>query len=104
MISEAIDAATTVGLALLVWIVAGAVFATAALYAVVAVAWVAMRIVRRTVRALLPRRAPTACAWRPWRRTRSLASTETLTAPPEALPAIPARTVPAWARTDKEAA
>lgn len=39
MIAEAIDAAIAVGWALLAWIVLTAVVATAALYAVVAVAW-----------------------------------------------------------------
>ena len=58
----------------------------------------------RTVRAVMPRRAPSACAWRPWKRARALASVETLTEPPEARPALPARATPAWARTDTEEA
>jgi hypothetical protein len=42
VIAEAIDAATAVGLALLVWIVLAAVFATAVTFAVVAAVWAAV--------------------------------------------------------------
>jgi hypothetical protein len=103
VIHEAIAAAESVVRALLVWIVAAAALATAALYAVIAAGWG----VWRAVRAAMPRRAPTACAWRPWKRARPLAPAVALTEPPgapEALHAIPARPTPSWARTDKDAA
>ena len=100
MIAEAVDAAVAVGWALLVWIVLLAVAATCALYAVVVAVWVAWR----TVRALMARRAPSACDRRALGRAVALASGETVTAPPEAAPAFPVRATPTWARTDKEAA
>lgn len=45
MIREAIDTAVTLGWALLAWIVLTAVFATAALYAVVAAVWAVVRFI-----------------------------------------------------------
>jgi hypothetical protein len=104
VIAEAVDAAISVGWALLAWIVLAAVFATAIGFALVVAAWAVARIVRRTVRAAMPRRTPSACAWRPWRRPTPLASVETPTEPPEARPALPVRATPAWARTDTEEA
>lgn len=104
MIAEAVDAAIAVGWALLVWIVLTAVAATAALYAVIAAGWWVCRGAWRTVRALIPRRAPSACATRALGRTVALASGETLPAPPEAHHVNPPRTTPTWARTDTEEA
>jgi hypothetical protein len=94
VIHEAIDAATTVGLALLVWIVLCAAFATAALYALVVAVMCAVLAVRRGVVAVLSlvqhssgaevvRDAPVAAGARP---------------------ALPVRATPAWARTDEDAA
>lgn len=104
MIHEAIDAAITVGWALLAWIVLSAVFATAALYAVVAVGWWVWRGVWRAARALIPRRAPSACDRRVVGRAVALASGGTVTEPSAPTPALPARAVPTWAQPDKEAA
>ena len=53
MIAEAVDAAVSVGLALLVWIVLCAVAATAALYTLVVAAACAVLAVRRGVVAVL---------------------------------------------------
>lgn len=104
MIAEAIDTAVTLGWALLAWIVLTAVFATAALYAVIAAGWWVWRGVWRAVRALIARRAPSACATRALGRAVALAPSEKLHGPPGALHANPPRTTPTWARTDKEAA
>lgn len=51
MIAEAIDAAVTVGWALLAWIVLTAAFATAALYVVVAAVWAVVRFIWLTLSA-----------------------------------------------------
>ena len=98
MIAEAIDAAVSVGWALLVWIVLCAVFATAALFAVVAAGWA---VWRATVRA-----AKAVCAWLSWRLTAELppqAPSEGASAPvaPQGRTGHP---VPAWARSEEEAA
>lgn len=59
----------------------------------------------RAARALVARRAPSACDRRALGRARALASGEKLPAPPVPVSALPARAVPTWARTDtKEAA
>ena len=68
MIHEAMDAADSVISALAVWIVLAAL-------------WAAWRVVRRTVRAVMPRRTPSACAWRPRKQATALASVDKLTAP-----------------------
>lgn len=104
MIHEAIDAADSVIRALLVWIVLAAAAATAVTFAVVVAVWAVTRIVRRTVRAAMPRRTPSACAWRPRGRAAVWPTTVALTEPPEARPALPVRATPAWARTDTEEA
>lgn len=99
MISEAIAAAESVVRALLLWIVAAAALATTALYAVVAAGWAVWRVLRGAWTAMRP-------------RTDSLAplAAEQPTEDPESpcvaerIPTPPLRPVPAWARTDKEAA
>lgn len=63
-----------------------------------------LRGVWRTARALIARRAPSACATRALGRAVALASGEKLTAPPGARHANPPRTTPRWARTDTEEA
>lgn len=97
MIHEAIDAATSVGLALLLWIVLAAVFATAALFAAVAAGWAVWRTTAAAVKAV--------CAWLSWR----LASELPPQVPPEGAPApgvvqAHSRPAPSWARTEEEAA
>jgi hypothetical protein len=97
VIPEAIAAAESVIRALLLWIVVAAVFATAALYAVVVAGWAVWRATVAAVKA--------ACAWLSWR----LPSEVPPHAPPEGAPApeaVQARTrpAPAWARPDKDAA
>lgn len=92
MIAEAIDAATAVGLALLVWIVLAAVVATAVGFAV----W---RVIRRMLRGAWAATAP---------RTDSLAplAAEQPAEDPESPctaernTTTPHRTPPAWARKD----
>lgn len=94
MIAEAIDAATAVGLALLVWIVLAAAVATAALFAVVAAGWAVWRATVAAVKA--------ACAWISWRLVVELPPQ----APPEgaSVPVAPrgraANPAPSWARKD----
>lgn len=94
MIAEAVDAAVSVGWALLVWVPLLAAFATAALYAVVVAVACAVLAVRRGVVAVLSlvqhssggevvRDAPGAA---------------------DARPALPVRATPSWARTDTEEA
>ncbi|GAA3852142.1 hypothetical protein GCM10023084_02910 [Streptomyces lacrimifluminis] len=61
-----------------------------------------LRGVWRTARALIARRAPSACDRRALGRAVALASGETVTAPPVAVLAPPVRPTPAWARTDTE--
>ena len=99
MIAEAVDAAVSVGWALLVWVVLMAVFATAALYAVVVTVWVVGRSVWRVLRG----------AWTAMRpRTDSLAplAAEQPTEDPEPprtaerISAPPLRPAPSWARKD----
>lgn len=63
-----------------------------------------LRGVWRAARALMARRAPSACDRRALGRAVALASSEKLHGPPGALHANPPRTTPTWARTDKEAA
>ena len=97
MIAEAIDAAVSVGWALLVWIVLCAVFATAALFAVVAAGWAVWRATVRAAKAVY--------AWLSWRPGAEVPPQ----APPEGVPAPEAvqarsRPVPSWARTEEEAA
>lgn len=58
----------------------------------------------RTARALISRRAPSACAMGASGRAVALASGETVTEAPVPVLAPPVRPAPAWARTDKEAA
>ena len=98
MIPEAIAAAESVIRALLLWIVIAAVFATAALFAVVAAGWAVWRATVAAVRAV--------CAWLSWRPAVELpphAPTEGAGAP-VASQGRTGNPVPAWARTDKEAA
>lgn len=94
MIHEAVDAATTVGLALLAWIALAAVLATAALFAAVAAGWAVWRATVAAVRA--------ACAWLSWRPEAELpphAPTEDAGAP-VASQGRTGNPVPAWARKD----
>ncbi len=98
MISEAIAAAESVIRALLLWIVAAAALATVALYAVVVAGWAVWRATTAAVKAVR--------AWLSWRPAAELppcAPTEGACAPvaPQGRTGNP---VPAWARTDKEAA
>lgn len=98
MIPEAIDAAEAVIRALLLWIVLAAALATAALFAVVAAGWAVWRATVAAVKAV--------CAWLRWRSASELpphAPTEGADAPvaPRGRTANP---VPAWARTEEEAA
>jgi len=58
VIAEAVDAAMTVGWALLVWVVLTAVAATAALYTLVVGVWVAGRLAWRMVRLARAHRTP----------------------------------------------
>lgn len=99
MIAEAIDAAESVIRALLLWIVAAAVFATAALYTVVVAGWAMWRALRGAWTAMRPRTdslAPLA-AEQPAEDPQSPHAAERISA-------APLRPVPAWARTDEEAA
>ena len=98
MIHEAIAAAESVIRALLLWIVAAAALATAALYAVLAAGWAVWRTTVAAVKAV--------CAWLSWRPAVELpphAPTEGAGAP-VASQGRTGNPVPAWARTDKEAA
>lgn len=91
MIAEAIDAATAVGVALLVWIV----LAAAVLFAVVAAGWMVWRMLSGAWAATAPRTdslAPLA-AEQPAEGPESPGAAERN-------PATPHRTVPAWARKD----
>lgn len=88
MIAEAVDAAVTLGWALLVWVLLLAFTATAALYTLVvtaALAWLAVtRGVAAGLAALQGSRAPES--------------------PPESHEPPRAHTDPSWAQPDKEAA
>lgn len=98
MIHEVIAAAEAVIRALLVWFVAAAVFATAALFALLSAGWA---VWRATVAA-----AKAVCAWLTWRLPSEVppqAPTEGAGAP-VASQGRTGNPVPAWARTDKEAA
>lgn len=53
----------------------------------------------RATRALISRRAPSACAWRALGRAVALAPGETVTARPVPAPALSARRAPSWANT-----
>ena len=94
MIAEAVDAAITVGWALLVWVVLMAVAATCALYTLVVAAACAVLAVRRGVVAVLS-------------LVQHSSGPEVVRIAPEAAdarPALPLRATPTWARTDEEAA
>lgn len=91
MIAEAVDAAVSVGWALLVWVVLLAVFATAALYAVAVAAVCAVLAVRRGVRAVLS-------------LVQHSSAPELLRDSPEPADARTEPQAPSWARTDKDAA
>ena len=98
MIHEVIAAAEAVIRALLLWIVLAAVFATAALYALLAAGWAVWRATVAAVKAVR--------AWLSWRPVAEVpphAPTEGADAPvaPQGRTGNP---VPAWARTGKEAA
>lgn len=98
MIAEAIDAADSVIRALAVWIVVAAVLATAVTFALIAAGWA---VWRATVAA-----AKAVCAWLTWRLPSEVppqAPTEGAGAP-VASQGRTGNPVPAWARTDKEAA
>lgn len=87
MIPEAIAAAESVVRALLWWIVAAAVLATAALYALVVAGWAVWRATVAAVRAV--------CAWLSWRPRAELppcAPTEGVGAPG----VVQARSWPSW--------
>lgn len=93
MIPEAIAAAESVIRALLLWIVIAAVFATAALFAVVAAGWAVWRATVAAVKAV--------CAWLSWRPVAELpphAPTEGADAPGGVQ--ARSRPAPAWARKD----
>jgi hypothetical protein len=95
VIAEAIDAAVSVGWALLVRVVLLlAVVATAALYTLVVAAACAVLAVRRGVVAVLS-------------LVQHSSGPEVVRIAPEAAdarPALPVRATPAWARTEEEAA
>ena len=93
MIHEVIAAAEAVIRALLLWIVLAAVFATAALYAVLAAGWAVWRATVAAVKAV--------CAWLSWRPEAEVPPC----APPEDAPApevahARSHPAPAWARKD----
>jgi hypothetical protein len=90
VIAEAIDAAVSVGWALLVWVVLTAVFATAALYAVVVAVVCAVLAVRRGVVAVLS-------------LVQHSSGGELVRIAPEAAQ-TPSRPAPSWARIDTEEA
>lgn len=98
MIPEAIAAAESVVRALLLWIVAAAVFATAVTFALLAAGWA---VWRTTVAAVKAVRAW--LSWRPGAELPPCAPTEGAGAPvaPQGRTGNP---VPAWARIDKGAA
>lgn len=98
MIHEAIAAAESVILALLLWIVIAAVFATAVTFGLLAAGWAVWRATVAAVKAV--------CAWLSWRPEAELppcAPTEGASAP-EPAGARSEPHAPSWARTDKEAA
>jgi hypothetical protein len=99
VIAEAIDAADSVVRALLVWIVLAAAVLTAALFAVVAAGWAVWRMLSGAWAAAAPR----ADSLAPLAAEQPTADPESPRAA-ERNPATPHRTVPAWARTDEEAA
>jgi hypothetical protein len=90
VIAEAIDAAVSVGWALLVWVVLMAVAATCALYTLVVAAVCAVLAARRGVVAVLS-------------LVQHSSGPEVVWDAPEAVQ-TPSRPVPAWARTEEEAA
>lgn len=90
MIADAVDAAVSVGWALLVWVLLLAAFATAALYTLVVTVVCAVLAVRRGVVAVLS-------------LVQHSSGGEVARDVPEAADAR-SRPAPAWARTDKEAA
>lgn len=91
MIAEAVDAAIAVGWALLVWVVLLAACAAAALYALVVAVACAVLAVRRGVVAVVS-------------LVQHSSGPEVARDAPEAVDARAARPVPAWARTNKDAA
>lgn len=94
MIAEAVDAAVSVGWALLVWVVLLAVFATGALYTLVVAAVCAVLAVSRGVVAVLS-------------LVQHSSGGELVRVAPEAVdarPALPVRATPTWARPDTEEA
>lgn len=91
MIADAIDAAISVGWALLAWIVLTAVFATAALYAVVVAMACAVLALRRGVVAVLS-------------LVQHSSGPELARVAPEAADGRSAPHVPSWVRTDTEEA
>jgi hypothetical protein len=94
VIHEAIDAAVSVGWALLVWVVLLAMAATCALYTVVVAVVCAVLAARRGVVAVLS-------------LVQHSGGGELVRDAPEAVdarPALPVRATPAWARTDTEEA
>ena len=98
MIPEAIAAAESVIRALLVWIVLAAAALTAAGFAVVVAGWAVWRATVAAVKAV--------CAWLSWRSAAELpphAPSEGADAPvaPQGRTGHP---VPAWARSEEEAA
>ena len=97
MIHEVIAAAEAVIRALLLWIVLAAVFATAALYAVLAAGWAVWRATVAAVKAV--------CAWLSWQPAAEVpphAPTEGAGAPGVAQ--APSRSAPTWAHIDTEEA
>jgi hypothetical protein len=90
VIAEAIDAAVSVGWALIVWVVLMAMAATCALYALVVAVACAVLAVRRGVVAVLS-------------LVQHSSGPEVARDAPEAAEA-PSRPAPSWARTEEEAA
>jgi hypothetical protein len=99
VIAEAVDAAVSVGWALLVWLLLLAVFATAALYTLVVTVWAVGRVIWRVLGGAWAAMGP---------RTDSLAplAAEQPTEYPEPpraaerTSAPPLRPAPSWARKD----
>lgn len=107
MIAEAIDAAFTVGWALLAWIVLTAVVATAALYAVAVAVWAVVRLIWLTLSAAWAVAASFRTHSRRCGASQGDGGGFPLPAPERAAErrsGIQPHPRPSWARTDEEAA
>jgi hypothetical protein len=97
VIAEAIDAATAVGLALLVWIVLAAVFATAVTFAVAVAGWAAWQVLSGAWTAVASFRTLS-------RRRDAIQGSGGAPDVREARAAAEPPSRPTWARTDTEEA